>query len=144
MVQPASADLWGVGNHAEVVRMQSGPLTHALANLAAILREQAEEFRASQSEAEASALERIACDIRRAVATETPVAGAPLATDRLWTQREAAYYLGVGVRYLRESSCPKVLLPGAGKKGKSLVRYEPAAVMAWKDAWGTGHRRRAS
>jgi hypothetical protein len=64
----------------------------------------------------------------------------PLPTDRLWTQHEAAYYLGVSARYLRESSCPKVLLPGAGEKGRPLVRYEPAAVMSWKDAWSTNRR----
>ena len=68
---------------------------------------------------------------------------APLPTDRLWTQNEAAYYLGVSARYLRDSDCPKVLLPGTGKKGQPLVRYEPAAVKSWAEAWRTRTFRRA-
>ena len=68
---------------------------------------------------------------------------APLPTDRLWTQLEAAYYLGVSARYLRDSDCPKVLLPGTGKKGQPLVRYEPAAVKSWAEAWRTRSFRRA-
>jgi hypothetical protein len=59
------------------------------------------------------------------------VVPAELRFDRLWTQREAAAYLGVSERYLRASSCPKKLLPGTGKKGKPLVRYDPAEVIAW-------------
>ena len=61
----------------------------------------------------------------------------PLPDDRLWTQAEAAYYLGVSARYLRESDCPKVLLPGNGAKGQPLVRYEPGDVKAWKDRLNT-------
>lgn len=55
----------------------------------------------------------------------------------LWTQREAARYLNVSARYLRESGCPKVLLPGNGPKGQPLVRYRPADVEAWLQAWHT-------
>jgi len=51
--------------------------------------------------------------------------------DRLWTQAEAARYLHVSPRYLRASSCPKVLLPGTGARGRALVRYDPARVRAW-------------
>ncbi len=51
--------------------------------------------------------------------------------DRFWNQREAAYYLGVSARYLRESDCPKVLLPGNGKAGQPIVQYDPADVKAW-------------
>jgi hypothetical protein len=50
---------------------------------------------------------------------------------RLWTQAEAAAYLNVSPRYLRASACPKMLLPGTGRAGKPLVRYDPAAVHAW-------------
>jgi hypothetical protein len=67
-----------------------------------------------------------------------------LPDDRLWTQREAAYYLGVSVRYLRQSNCPKLLLPGTGAKQQPLLRYEPQTVKAWAAAWRSGSLRRAS
>lgn len=60
--------------------------------------------------------------------------------DRLVTQREAAQFLAVSARYLRESSCPKVLLPGHGKKGQPLVRYAMSDLLAWREQWRT-HRR---
>jgi hypothetical protein len=41
---------------------------------------------------------------------------AEFSRDRLWTQPEAPYYLGVSARYLREGSRPKVLLPGTGRR----------------------------
>lgn len=55
----------------------------------------------------------------------------------LWTQAEAAKYLGVSIRYLRDSACPKVLLPGNGKRGQPLVRYSPMAVIKWAACWAT-------
>lgn len=58
--------------------------------------------------------------------------------ERLWTQQEAAAFLSVTPRYLRESNCPKILLPGNGKKGQPVVRYDPADVRAWARAWRTG------
>jgi hypothetical protein len=61
--------------------------------------------------------------------------------DHLWSQREAAHFLGVSTRYLRESSCPKVLLPGTGEKGQPIVRYGPAAVEQWYLNWSTHQRR---
>jgi hypothetical protein len=61
------------------------------------------------------------------------------APERLWTQREAAAYLGVTPRYLRDSSCPKMLLPGNGKKHQPMVRYEPAEVKAWARSWHAGY-----
>ena len=51
--------------------------------------------------------------------------------DRLWNAREAATYLGVSPRYLRESSCPKLLLDGGGSRGRSVVRYVPDDVKTW-------------
>lgn len=70
----------------------------------------------------------------------TPREPVRLATDHLWSQKEAAFYLGVSARYLRESSCPKVLLPGNGTKGQPIVRYRPADVVAWADNWRCGSR----
>jgi hypothetical protein len=69
-----------------------------------------------------------------------------LDANRLWTQREAAAYLSVTPRYLRESTCPKILLPGNGTKGYPVVRYDPTEVRAWSRAWHTDNRieRRAS
>ena len=57
--------------------------------------------------------------------------GPPHTGERLWTQKEAAAYLGVSPRYLRESSCPKVLLPSNGTKDRAVVRYLPEDVRAW-------------
>lgn len=59
------------------------------------------------------------------------------ARSGLWKQAEAAKFLGVSVRYLRDSACPKVLLPGNGGRGQSLVRYNPDAVARWAGRWGT-------
>jgi len=56
---------------------------------------------------------------------------------RLWTQPEAAAYLQVSDRYLRDSSCPKVLLPGKGETDRPLIRYEPSVVKEW----ATSHMR---
>ena len=64
-----------------------------------------------------------------------------LAADHLWSQKEAAYFLGVSTRYLRESSCPKVLLPGTGARGHPLVRYDPKAVREWAQQWSTARTR---
>ena len=122
--------------------MAARPPLLALESLASQWRASAQALRAAGDLKGATQLWKAACDLSAAPsATET--ARAPLATDRLWTQPEAAYYLGVSARYLRESDCPKVLLPGTGKKGQPLVRYEPAAVMAWKDAWRTRSPQRA-
>lgn len=64
--------------------------------------------------------------------------------ERLWTQREASSFLGVTPRYLRDSSCPKMLLPGNGVKHQPLVRYDPAEVRAWARSWHTGTNARIS
>jgi hypothetical protein len=60
--------------------------------------------------------------------------GASLPVDRYWTQPEAAAYLCVSAAYLRESTCPKVLLPPV-RGTKRLVRYCPADVEAWALRW---------
>lgn len=65
--------------------------------------------------------------------TESPVATPEL--DKLLTQREAAELLRVSTRYLRESACPKVLLPGTGSHGRSVVRYVRAEVLEWATGW---------
>jgi hypothetical protein len=62
-----------------------------------------------------------------------------LPTDRCWTQKEAALFLSVSTRYLRDSDCPKLLLPGNGKAGQPIVRYDPADVKAWTERWNTKH-----
>ncbi|HEY0995613.1 MAG TPA: hypothetical protein VGD77_06465 [Gemmatimonadaceae bacterium] len=62
----------------------------------------------------------------------------PVAVYALWTQEQAATFLNVSTRYLRDSSCPKHLLPGNGKKKKEpVLRYKPEAVMRWVDNWST-------
>ena len=52
-------------------------------------------------------------------------------SDRLWSQQEAAAWLGVSVRYLRDSGCPKILLPSHGTGRRDIVRYDPADVRGW-------------
>jgi hypothetical protein len=52
-------------------------------------------------------------------------------SDKLLTQREAASVLNVSVAYLRASTCPKLLLPGSGPRGKPLVRYLRSDVLSW-------------
>lgn len=61
----------------------------------------------------------------------------PITVLKLWTQEEAAAYLNLSTRYLRDSSCPKVLLPGNGPRRESLVRYKPEQVIQWVDSWST-------
>jgi hypothetical protein len=53
-------------------------------------------------------------------------------------QQEAAKLLKVCARYLRESSCPKRLLPGNGPQGKHVVRYIRSEVLRWA---GNSHGR---
>ncbi len=53
------------------------------------------------------------------------------------TQKQAAAVLQVSVSYLRASSCPKVLLPGNGKRGKPLVRYRQLDLLAWANSRST-------
>lgn len=64
-------------------------------------------------------------------------AATPMPVLKLWNQEEAAAYLSVSPRYLRDSSCPKVCLPGNGRQRQSLVRYKPEQVIAWAEAWRT-------
>jgi hypothetical protein len=60
----------------------------------------------------------------------------PLPVHKLWTQKEAAAYLGVSVSYLRASDCPKVLLPStSGRTVKPIVRYRPRDIEAWVEEW---------
>lgn len=54
--------------------------------------------------------------------------------ESLWTQQDAAAHLRVSVRYLRASTCPKVLLPGNGRSRRQLVRYDPAQVRQWAES----------
>ena len=57
-------------------------------------------------------------------------------SGKLWTQKEASEYLSVSCRYLRNTSCPRVELPGNGRKGRPVIRYSPAEVAAWAQARG--------
>ena len=62
----------------------------------------------------------------------------PMTVYGLWTQVQTAAYLNVSSRYLRDSSCPKVLLPGNGEKQEeSVIRYKPEAVIRWVQNWST-------
>ena len=63
-----------------------------------------------------------------------------LPEDRLWTQKDAADFCHVSPRYLRASSCPKLLLPSTGRAGKPLVRYNSTAVREWAAAYRSDRR----
>ena len=65
--------------------------------------------------------------------SEAP-ASLPLGTLPIMTQKEAAALLRVSVAYLRASSCPKLLLPGNGPRGRPTVRYRLEDVLAWANA----------
>ena len=54
-----------------------------------------------------------------------------VAAAKLLRPAEAARLLGVSVSYLRDSSCPKVMLPSKGRGFKPFIRYVPAEVLAW-------------
>jgi hypothetical protein len=47
------------------------------------------------------------------------------------TQKAAARLLGVSTSFLRESSCPRLLVPGNGRAGKPLLRHSRIAVLTW-------------
>lgn len=49
----------------------------------------------------------------------------------LWTKREVAAYLGVGVRTVERLRIPRVAMPARGSK--PIVRYDPAEVKAFVD-----------
>lgn len=57
--------------------------------------------------------------------------------EPLWTVLQAAAYLNVSERYMRDTDCPRVLLPGNGEKCQPLVRYIPVVVRDWAYRWRT-------
>lgn len=57
--------------------------------------------------------------------------------EPLWTIEQAATYLGVSARYLRDTDCPRLRLPGHGPKGQPIIRFLAAAVRAWAERWRT-------
>jgi hypothetical protein len=63
----------------------------------------------------------------------------------LFTQAEAATYLGVKVSYLRaEASIVPRELPGHGEKGRPLIRYHKDDLDKWlSDLKNKGGRKRA-
>lgn len=69
--------------------------------------------------------------------TTTHVAPKDPNLEKLWTLRAAADFLGVSERYLRDSDCPRLRLPGGGIKGQPLIRFMPEVVRAWVQQWRT-------
>ena len=61
----------------------------------------------------------------------------PCSVLQLWNQEKAAAYLQVGTRFLRNSNCPRIHLPGNGEQGEPLLRYKPEQVIEWAESWGT-------
>lgn len=56
----------------------------------------------------------------------------------LLTQTQAAAALNVSTRYLRNSDCPKLFLPGNGRTGQPVLRYDLEQCVAWARAFDTG------
>jgi hypothetical protein len=79
------------------------------------------------------------CD--RVKRIESPhVPDATSANGGLWTQADCAAFLAVSPRWLRDSTAPKVMLPGGGPAGRPIVRYEPAAIQSWYKTFTAGVR----
>lgn len=53
----------------------------------------------------------------------------------LWTQKKAAEAMGVSLRYLRESTCPRVELPSNKPGGRPMLRYDPEVCRTWWRAY---------
>lgn len=69
---------------------------------------------------------------------QIPAADAANAShESLWTIEQAAAYLEVSPRYLRDTDCPRVRLPGHGVRRQAVIRYIPSVVRAWVDQWRT-------
>jgi hypothetical protein len=93
------------------------------------LRERGKEERARLE------LQRTSLDMREAaLRLEASQRQAALPTDRLWTEKQAAAYLGMSERWMRDSDVPKVLLPGKGTARAAAVRYESDEVKAYARA----------
>jgi hypothetical protein len=74
--------------------------------------------------------------------TAGPSSLQPAPMTRLWTQVEAAEFLGMSPRWLRDSNAPKILLPGNGPRGRPTVRYDAYSLMEWAQAHSTTRRYR--
>lgn len=70
---------------------------------------------------------------------ETEAAATPAPVAVYLTQREAAQYLRVSIAYIRNSDCPKVLLP-SGRGRRPLVRYLKTDLDAWMQTWRVSRR----
>jgi len=57
-----------------------------------------------------------------------------VATERLWSARETAKFLGIAERTLRRMRVPRVSLPGSGGD-RPIVRYDPAQVREWLEGY---------
>lgn len=69
------------------------------------------------------------------------------APDALLRPKEAAVLTATSVGYLRNSDCPKVLLPSGDGGKKPLVRYRRSELLAWIElhsARATHRQRRVS
>src|SRR5262245_43520752 len=63
------------------------------------------------------------------------VSGTAEVTGEMLTQREAAALLRVSPSYIRNSDCPKILLPGNGRRAKPVVRYRRNDILAWAESF---------
>lgn len=55
----------------------------------------------------------------------------PTRAPILVKQREMARLLQVGERWLRDSGCPVILLPGGRPSSRPMLRYDVEQAQAW-------------
>lgn len=55
--------------------------------------------------------------------------------NRLWSVGDLSEFLGVDERTLRRLRIPRIAIPGSSRR--SIVRYDPAQVLEWLEAYRT-------
>lgn len=63
-----------------------------------------------------------------------------LPADRLWTAQQAAAYLQIGVKWLRESGCPTIRLAITETATKTQVRYRKEDIDNWLETLNSNRR----
>jgi hypothetical protein len=109
----------------------------AWAILAAKQRELDRQMRARSDalEREKLEIERARFELERARLESARNSQPELPNDRMWTEKEAATFLVMSTRWLRDSTVPKTTLPGKGNR--PTIRYAPEEVRAWEKAHRT-------
>lgn len=87
-----------------------------------------------RSDADSSGQERTGPVHRLLHVEAAPNTGVSIVGDGLWTAIECAQFLGICERTLRRMRIPRIAMPSARGR-RSLVRYDPAQVRDWLEAF---------